>query len=209
VSELWTRYFDAAGEDPRPTLLAALDLFDAEPNDPERLAVDLGCGTGRDTFELLRRGWRVVAIDAQEEAIRRVLQSAKRFSSDRLETQVAEFASAQWLTAALVNASYSLPFCAPGSFVRLWERITTSLPSGGRFCGQLFGDHDEWASMPDASTAEWTPSGNAMTFLTRSEVEHLLRDYAIEQLIEVDEVGPTATGPDKHWHLFHVVARKR
>ena len=97
MSELWTRYFDAAGEDPRPTLLAALDLFDAEPNDPERLAVDLGCGTGRDTFELLRRGWRVLAIDAQEEAIRRLLQSAKRFSSDRLETQVAEFASAQWL----------------------------------------------------------------------------------------------------------------
>ncbi len=209
MSELWTRYFNAAGEDPRPTLLTALEHFDAEPNDQERLAVDLGCGTGRDTFELLRRGWRVLAVDAQEEAIRRLRQSDESLISDRLETQVAEFASARWPTADLVNASYALPFCAPGSFARLWERITTSLPSGGRFCGQLFGDHDEWASLPNASTAEWTPSGNAMTFLTKSEVDHLLDDYSIEQLIEVDEVGPTATGPDKHWHLFHVVARRR
>ena len=46
-----------------------------------------------------------------------------------------------------------------------------------------------------------------MTFLTRGEVDDLLGDYEIEQLIEIDEDGPTATGADKHWHLFHVVAR--
>ena len=50
---------------------------------------------------------------------------------------------------------------------------------------------------------------NVMTFLTRSEVDGLFDDYAIEQLIEIDEDGPTATGSDKHWHLFHIVARKR
>ena len=47
-----------------------------------------------------------------------------------------------------------------------------------------------------------------MTFLTRSEIDDLLGDYAIEELIEIDEDGPTATGPDKHWHLFHIIARK-
>ena len=210
VSELWTRYFNAAGGDPRPTLLVALERFDAEQSDRERLGIDLGCGTGRDTFELLRRGWRVLAIDAQEEAIRRLRDSDEPLiSSDRLETQVADFESARWPTADLVNASYALPFCPPGSFAGLWERITTSLPSGGRFCGQLFGDHDQWASVPDTSTTEWAPARNAMTFLTRGEVDDLLGDYEIEQLIEIDEDGPTATGADKHWHLFHVVARKR
>ncbi len=209
MSELWTRYFNAAGNDPRPTLLAALQHFDAEPSDHERLAVDLGCGTGRDTFELLRRGWRVLAIDAQEEAIQRLRRSGELVSSDRLETQVADFETARWPTAELVNASYALPFCPPGNFAGLWERITTSLPSRGRFCGQLFGDRDEWASVPVTPTAEWTPPRNAMTFLTRSEIDELLGDYAIEELIEIDEDGPTATGPDKHWHLFHIVARKR
>ena len=84
-----------------------------------------------------------------------------------------------------------------------------SLPSRGRFCGQLFGDRDEWASVPVTLTVEWTPPRNAMTFLTRREIDDLLGDYAIEELIEIDEDGPTATGPDKHWHLFHIIARKR
>jgi len=63
----WSRYYDAVSDDPRETLLDALDRFDAPG-----VAADLGCGTGRDTVELLRRGWQVVAIDSEEEAIRRL-----------------------------------------------------------------------------------------------------------------------------------------
>ena len=58
----WTRYYDAAGDDPRHTMLDALVRFD-EPG----FAVDLGCGTGRDTFELLRRGWRVLGTNTGTE----------------------------------------------------------------------------------------------------------------------------------------------
>src|SRR6266480_3626651 len=65
MSTTWTRYYDAAGEQPRETLLFALDRFDAEAGAEVGglFAVDLGCGTGRDSIELLRRGWRVLAID--------------------------------------------------------------------------------------------------------------------------------------------------
>jgi tellurite methyltransferase len=53
-------YYDGVkGRPPRPTLSRAADAF-AGPG----FAVDLGCGDGRDTIELLRRGWRVLAIDA-------------------------------------------------------------------------------------------------------------------------------------------------
>lgn len=209
MSEGWARYYDAAGGDPRPTLLTALERFDAEAADCERLAVDLGCGTGRDTLELLRRGWRVVAIDAQEEAIDRLRERDERLvSSDRLQALVADFESARWPAADLVNASYSLPFCAPESFAALWSRITTSLSRGGRISGQLFGDRDEWASVPPTAGGEWS-SPPTMTFHTRAEVDELLRDFVLEQLIEIDEAGTTAIGEAKHWHLFHVVARKR
>jgi membrane dipeptidase len=184
------RYFDCAGDDPRPTLLAALDRFETPG-----LAVDLGAGTGRDTAELLRRGWRVIAIDREQEAIERLLALVGPDAAG-LETRIAPYTEASWPECDLVNASYSLPFCPPHEFEALWRRIVDSLRAGGRFCGQLFGVHDEWA-------------GTGLVVLTRAEVERLLEPFEVERLDEVDQAGSTATGSWKHWHLFHVVARKR
>jgi tellurite methyltransferase len=191
VTSEWSAYYAAATEEPRQTLLDALDRFD-EPG----LAVDLGCGTGRDTRELLRRGWRVLAVDAEEEAVVRLRAQAD--AGDRLETRVARMEDASLPEAQLVNSSFALPFCPAERFGDLWDRIVASLPSGGRFSGQLFGVHDEWA-----------PGSGDMTFHTRAEVERLLEPFVLERLSEVDEDGRTALGEAKHWHVFHVVARRR
>ena len=79
MSKEWTRYYDATRDEPRETLLLALEKFDAESS--TGLAVDLGCGTGRDTAELLRRGWSVLAIDSGEEGIARLKRRAGASSS--------------------------------------------------------------------------------------------------------------------------------
>jgi tellurite methyltransferase len=194
----WSRFYDATGDDPRATLLEALRRFDDE-GAGDRFAVDLGCGTGRDTAELLHRGWSVLAVDGNAEAIQRLegrddLSTADR---SRLETRVSPFQDADWPAADLVNSSFALPFCPPGDFPAVWERIESSLRGGGRFSGQLFGDRDGWSDEEE------------MTFLSRADAEKLLEDFHVEQFDEVDEGGATATGKAKHWHLFHVVARRR
>jgi SAM-dependent methyltransferase len=193
----WTRYYEVAGPEPRSTLLEALRRFKDE--DRHRLfAVDLGCGTGRDTLELLRRGWSVLAIDATAEAIERLrsldLSEAER---SRLETRVSLFEDAEWPPVDLVNSSFALPFCSPAAFPAVWERIERSLQAGGRFSGHLFGDRDDWSNEDD------------MTFHTRAEAEALLSRFEVELFDEVEEDGATAVGDPKHWHLFHVVARRR
>ena len=205
MSRPWSRYYSAAGQDPRETLLAALERFDAEGR--AGLAVDLGCGTGRDTFELLRRGWRVLAIDAQSEALELLREREEaRSAGERLQTEVASFVDATWPEADLVTSSFSLPFCPPDRFPDMWARIVASLRPGGRVCGQLFGDRDEWATR-EGREQGWS-SPTPMTFHTREEVEQLLDGLDVEELNEVDEDGATAIGDRKHWHLFHVVARK-
>jgi membrane dipeptidase len=186
----WRRYFDHAGDDPRATLLDAVARFE-RPG----FAVDLGCGTGRDTVELLRRGWRVLAIDAEQEAIDRLAARAGDAGS-RLATEVARFEDARWPECDLLNASFALAFCPPARFAELWARIVDSLPPGGRFAGQLYGDRDERA-------------GSGITAVTRERVGELLEPFEVELLEEVDEPGSTVTGKPRHWHLFHVVARKR
>jgi tellurite methyltransferase len=201
MSTKWTRYYDAAGEQPRATLLFALERFEAEAGAKGRglFAVDLGCGTGRDTVELLRRGWRVLAIDAEAEAIHRLLRRGDLDSDSavRLATRVARFENAGWPEADLINSSYALPFCPPHQFGAVWHRVVASLRPGGRFSAQLFGDRDGWATQPD------------MSFQTREDAEELLRGLEVEHFDEVEEDGQTAVGDPKHWHLFQVVARKR
>ena len=93
-------------------------------------------------MELLRRGWHVVAIDGEPEAIAR-LRARVGDQGHRLVTTVARFEEARWPEAALVNSSFALPFCPPESFDDVWSRIRASLVPGARFSGQLFGDRLE------------------------------------------------------------------
>jgi tellurite methyltransferase len=185
-------YFDATAErPPRRTLLAALEGFGGETG----FAVDLGCGHGRDTIELLRRGWSVLAIDAAEEAIRRLAARPDLPAGARLETKVGRFEDAVWPTANLVNASFALPLCPPSRFPELWQKIVASLAPGGRFAGQLYGERDGWAGDP------------GMTHHHRAAVIGLLASLETELLDEEESDAVTPRGKPKHWHIFHVVAR--
>ena len=111
----WSDYYEAnEGRAPRDQLLDVLATF-AEPGN----AVDLGCGAGIDTLAMLDRGWTVVAIDAEPEAIERVRRRAAERPS--LETQLSPMEDVDLPPADLVWASYSLFF---------WIRLAS--PMSGR-----------------------------------------------------------------------------
>src|SRR5579864_1965030 len=98
----WREYYERTeGRPPRRTLLAALDRFGADAG--RRRAVDLGCGDGRDTIELLRRGWRVLAIDAEAAAVARLLARPDLPPGAALETRCARFEDTTWPAVDLVN----------------------------------------------------------------------------------------------------------
>ena len=198
--ERWREYYEARkGNPPRPTLTFALERFDAEnPRAAQRLAVDMGCGDGPDTAELLRRGWRVFAFDGQEEAIGRLRERADLPPDAALETRIQRFEAAIWPDAPLlINASFSLPFCPLYAFPALWDKMVASLPAGGRFSGQLFGDRDEWAN------------GGRTVHHTEAQAIRLLAPFDLERFIEEERDAPLADGSPKHWHCFHIVGKKR
>jgi SAM-dependent methyltransferase len=195
----WVTYYQAVeGRPPRETLLKALALFDADPIQAQpRLAVDLGCGDGRDTVELLHRGWQVLAIDGEQKAFDRLL-SRPGLRHELLQAQQMRFEVLTLPPAVdLINASFCLTFCPPANFPQLWQTIVTALKPGGRFCGQLFGDRDSWTIYPNR------------THHTRAEIESLLEPFEVEWLEEEEHPGVTAIGEEKHWHLFHIIARKK
>jgi len=193
----WPSYYQKTGDrPPRETLLFALDRFDAEPAAAPRLAVDLGCGSGRDTIEILRRGWRVLAIDAEPAAIEKLIGRDDLPAGAALTGQVARFADANWPQCDLINSSFALPLMPPDEFAAVWTRMIGSLKPGGRVACQLFGPRDSWAG------------GEGMSFHDRPAVDGLLADLDVEMCREEEDDSTTVRGEAKHWHIFHIVARQ-
>lgn len=191
----WGAYYQRLRDrPPRKTLLAALDGFG--PDAAGSLAIDLGCGDGRDVIEMLRRGWRVVAVDSEPEALRQ-LQARELPGGHDLTPVLARLEEVPLpLGVRLVNSSFAMPLCEPDAFHRLWERIREALPPGGRFSGQWYGPKDSWAGRP------------GLTFLARDEALALLQGLEVEMFQEEETDGETRKGNTKHWHIFHVVARQ-
>jgi tellurite methyltransferase len=159
------------------------------------VAVDLGCGAGIDTVALLQRGWSVFATDAEQEAIDRLHERTGPDHPPTLRTRRVAMEDVELPPASLIWASFSLFFCDPARFPIVWRRIERALTPGGRFAGQLLGDRDSWAADRD------------VTWFRRGDAEALFDGWTIERFDEEDEDGDACSGP-KHWHVFHVVARR-
>ena len=188
----WASYYDKLRDrPPRRTVLAALDAFGERDG---ALAVDLGCGDGRDIIEILRRGWNVVAVDSEPAALSRLMERELPGSITPIEARFEDVPMP--IGVELVNSSFAMPLCEPERFHDLWARIVEALPSGGRFSGQWYGPRDSWAGRP------------GITFLSRDEVMALLAGFEVEMFEEEEADSTTPRGKPKHWHIFHIVARK-
>ncbi len=207
-SEYWADYYAVTVDRPPwQTVRLAITRFReedeagvAERNDAAgslpRLAVDLGCGAGRDTRELLRAGWRVLAVDREAGARSALGVAVEPEFRERLEVHVEDLATVRIPACNLVNASLCLPFLPPPAFRATWDRIVAALQPGGRFAAMLFGERDDSASDPE------------MTCPSAEAVRSSLGDLSVEYWLDREEDSQTALGEPHHFHLIEFVARK-
>lgn len=187
---VWERFVAVTrGQPAWGRLMKAASMF-AMPGD----ALDVGAGAGRDTDYLLRRGWRVTAVDASTAAVKslRTLGAADRLQV--VHSPVEDFEPA---TYDLVNAQFSLPFIPRAKFTATVARLQGAVRPGGLMTVVFFGPRDEW-NVP----------GTDLTFITKEEASALFRGWDVIDLEEIEEDGGTATGGRKHWDVIHVIARK-
>lgn len=195
----WSLHYNTVSKQtltPAATLAFALEQFGKEQIAPgQKRAIDLGFGNGIDSIALLANGWQLTAIDKEHAAGEKLKQLVAPGDAINLNIIHQPFEEVELEPAMLINASFSLPFCSPAHFGRLWKKILDALQPGSRFAGHFFGTEDSWAIRKD------------MTFHTQAELQELFARFSIEQMEETKREGKTIGGVIKHWHVFHVVAK--
>lgn len=185
---VWSDFYRiTGGRPPWPRLVRAVDLLGHTGD-----SLDLGCGAGRDTRYLLERGFVVTAVDREAAS----LATLADLPAEHLTCVQAAFEDFVFGHYDLVNAHFSLPFTAKERFTGVFARLKASLKPGGIFVGQFFGVNDTWN----------TPE-NIMTFFTREQAHEQLKGLDVLDLTEEDQDGTTADGTQKHWHVYHIIAR--
>jgi trans-aconitate methyltransferase len=189
--DLWAEYNDAqTGRGPRALATRVVELAGPGGGRP---ALDLGCGSGVETRALVEAGWRVTAVDADETMPSRLEDLV---ATGAVVTVVGDLREVDFPPATLVHSSYALPFVPPADFPTVWARVRACLRLDGWIAVDLFGVRDSWRGS--------TP----LTFHDRAAVHRLMTGLQIVHLDEEEREGVAFGGEPKHWHLFHVVARR-
>jgi len=190
--ERFAAYIEARRFDPpRPLLLRAAQAAATKDH-----ALDAGAGALNATKYLLSAGFeRVTAFDSAPAS----QKAAAELASEQVSFVPARYEDFPYPDGVfdLVNAEFSLPFVSGGDIAAVLAGLLGSVRPGGIFTGQLFGPHDSW-NVP----------GSGMNFHTRAEVVQLFTGWTLLELNEEDHPGTTKLGEPKHWHIFHILARK-
>lgn len=159
-------------------------------------AVDLGCGAGRDTIALLKYNWNVLAIDKEDtEAI--IKERLTKEEQERFTFLKSVFGEMNLPKTNLVVANFSLPFSKKEYFNLIWNKINNSLLKGGYFVGNFFGKKDSWVE-----------NKKNLIFLSENEVKDLFTDFELIQFNEIEKDAKIASGEEKHWHIYDIIAKK-
>lgn len=143
------------------------------------VAIDIGCGAGNDSIYLVKNGWKVMAIDTETSVIEEQRKNLTIEQQQNLEIVNKNFNEILLPEADLILANYSIPFCNPMEFEKLWNKIEKSLKPKCIFAGVLFGKNDDWSQRKN------------MTFKTKEEIKDMLKDFKIELLEEKEFDGVT------------------
>lgn len=155
-------------------------------------AIDIGCGAGNDTTFLLEKGFKVTAID-QEEQVRKIVED-KNLNNEKLKIIIDDFSKIEIPNTDLVLANYSM-FFVKDNFKEFVNNVLNAISSKGFFVGNFLGKEDSW--------------NNIKTTVEKEELLNYFKNFEILYFSEEKFHKDTATGKNKFWHVYNIIAQKK
>ena len=152
-------------------------------------AVDLGCGTGNDTEFLISKGFKVTAIDSEEQ----VKDILDRKITDRtnLNVLIGDFSKIEIPKADLILANMSL-FFVKDNFDEFLRSLLKKINKKGFFVANFLGKEDDW--------------NESKTTIKKEKLLDYFKDFDINYFSEEKYYKDTALGKNKFWHIYTVIA---
>ncbi len=188
---MWNKYYkNQEKRKPREQTVRAVSFVKNKNN-----ALDLGSGNFIESKYLAKLFKRVVAVDSASDA---VLYAKKLNNNINFINKSYKEVFLKKSYFDIVNAQYALPFLGKSGFIKFFKSIEISLKKDGVFVGQFFGIRDEWNT-----------KDSLLVFHTKSQILKMLKNFQILEISEEEQARKTGLGEMKHWHVFHVIAKKK
>lgn len=155
-------------------------------------AIDLGCGAGNDTEFLISKGFKVTAIDSQEEA--REFFENKKIDTEKFNLIIDDFSKAELPKADLILANMSI-FFIKDNFNLFLKDLLQKVNKNGFIVANFLGKEDDW-------------NGNKTT-IEKEELLSYFKDFKMYYFSEEKYYKDTARGVNKFWHVYTIMAQLR
>ncbi len=194
-------YQNTKDKKPNDILVKYISKYHQKKNNNGNIAIDLGCGAGRDSVYLLKHGFSVIGVDKENvaEIVTDKLNCREKknfkFVNENFE-KLEELRRFNKYNCNLLVANYSLSFCDKYEFNKMWKVIKNCIIIDGYFVGNLFGINDEWNN-----------NQNNMSFFAKEDILKLFSDFNILELNEINKKSKTGLGEFKNWHFFEIIAK--
>lgn len=154
-------------------------------------AIDLGCGAGNDTDFLISKGFKVTAIDSEEQ-VKEILDS-KNIDKEYLDVIIGDFSKIEIPKADLILANMSL-FFVKDNFEEFLKNLITKINAGGFVVANFLGNEDDWK--------------RRQTTIEKEKLLDFFKDFDINYFSEEKYYSKTALGENKFWHVYTIMAQK-
>ena len=159
---------------------------------PGNVAIDIGCGAGNDTIYLLEKGYKVTAID-NENQVKEIIENRGE-NNNNLNVVIGDFSKAKLHKADLIFANFSL-FFVRQNFDGFMKKLLQDVNKNGFFVGNFLGKEDDWVK--------------STTTVERDELLAFFKDFKVCYFSEEKYFRDSFAKKDKFWHVYTVIAQKR
>ena len=186
---------------PTPGLQAFFDQPHAQAARSTGIAVDFGCGGGRDTRTLINAGWtNVHAVDRDPHTVD-ALRDVTQGQSATVHVGTLHDADIPLGSADIVNAQRVLPFLGNDDLSRTLGRARDLLRPGGFLVASFFGPQHAWAETPRLAFHD-VVTGRRTLAAAGLEVVHVDDAHESNHIAAIGTTVPM-------WHEVRVQARRR